>query len=192
MTTGESLARVERKFAGVDLTRLDEDGVFTGYASLFGKVDMTKDSVEAGAFRRSLKKRPALNVRMLFQHDPNQPVGRWLTIREDERGLFVRGQLTPGVARSQELLKLMRASAIDGLSIGFKTVRARRNAATGVRQILEADLWEISIVTFPMLPEARVARVKGIGPKGTTAAGSRRVRLLAERVRRAAMTMKDR
>lgn len=191
MMPGESLTRVERKFAGVDLTRLDADGVFTGYASLFGKVDLSKDSVEPGAFRRSLKKRPAFNVRMLFQHDPNQPIGRWLEIREDARGLFVRGQLTPGVAKSQELLKLMRAGAIDGLSIGFRTVRARKNAATGVRQIFEADLWEISVVTFPMLPEARVARVKGIGPNGLTAANSRRVRLLAERVRRAAMMMKD-
>ncbi len=191
MISGGSLSRVERKFAGVDLTRLDEDGVFTGYASLFGKVDLSKDAVEPGAFVRSLKQRPALNVRMLFQHDPNQPVGRWLEIREDGRGLFVRGQLTPGVAKSQELLKLMRAGAIDGLSIGFKTVRARKNAATGVRLIFEADLWEISIVTFPMLPEARVARVKGIAPAGATAAGSRRVRLLAERVRRAAMMMKD-
>jgi phage head maturation protease len=77
MQAGKSLARVERKFAGVDLTRLDEDGVFTGYASLFGKTDLSKDQVEPGAFRRSLKNRPATNVRMLFQHDPNQPVGRW-------------------------------------------------------------------------------------------------------------------
>lgn len=191
MMPGESLTRVERKFAGVDLTRLDAHGMFSGYASLFGKVDLSKDAVEPGAFRRSLKNRPAHSVRMLFQHDPNQPIGRWLEIREDARGLFVRGQLTPGVAKSQELLKLMRAGAIDGLSIGFRTVRARKNAATGVRQIFEADLWEISVVTFPMLPEARVARVKGIGPNGLTAANSRRVRLLAERVRRAAMMMKD-
>jgi HK97 family phage prohead protease len=160
MQAGKSLARAERKFAGVDLTRLDEDGVFSGYASLFGRVDLTKDAVERGAFRRSLAKRPVHEVRMLFQHDPNQPIGRWLTIREDERGLFVRGQLTPGVAKSQELLKLMRAGAIDGLSIGFRTVRARKNVATGVRQIFEADLWEISIVTFPEANDERLEQIE--------------------------------
>jgi len=128
---------------------------------------------------------------MLFQHDPNQPIGRWINIREDARGLFVRGQLTPGVGKSSEVLKLMRDGALDGLSIGFRTVRARKNAATGVRQILEADLWEISIVTFPMLPGARVERVKGTAPERGSTAGPRRERLLAERLRRAVEMMKD-
>lgn len=191
MAAGASLARVERKFAGVDLTRLDADGMFSGYASLFGKVDLARDEVAPGAFVRSLKKRPALNVRMLFQHDPNQPIGRWIEIREDARGLFVRGQLTPGVDRAQDVLKLMRNGALDGLSIGFRTVRARKDAGTGVRRILEADLWEISVVTFPMLPGARVERVKGLGPQGGNAAGPRRERLLAQRLRRAAEMMKD-
>ena len=98
---------------------------------------------------------------MLYQHDPNQPIGRWTEIREDARGLFVRGRLTQGVARSREVLALMRSGALDGLSIGFRTVRASKDAGSGVRRILEADLWEISVVTFPMLPEARVAQVKG-------------------------------
>jgi HK97 family phage prohead protease len=193
MMPGESLTRVERKFAGVDLTRLDAARrVQLVMPACSARWTCRRIAVEPGAFRRSLEEPAGVHsVRMLFQHDPNQPIGRWLEIREDARGLFVRGQLTPGVAKSQELLKLMRAGAIDGLSIGFRTVRARKNAATGVRQIFEADLWEISVVTFPMLPEARVARVKGIGPNGLTAANSRRVRLLAERVRRAAMMMKD-
>jgi HK97 family phage prohead protease len=158
--------RVERKFAGVTLEDVDSDGAFSGYASVFGKVDMAKDAVEAGAFRRSLRLKGPASVRMLFQHDPNQPIGRWTEIREDARGLFVRGRLTPGVAKSQEILRLMRAGALDGLSIGFRTVRAKKDLGTGVRRILEADLWEISIVTFPMLPEARIDRIKGLGPAG--------------------------
>lgn len=164
--------RVERKFAGIAEAEVEADGWFSGYATLFGRVDLGRDTVEAGAFRRSLKRRGPESVRMLFQHDPHQPIGRWAEIREDGRGLFVRGRLTPGVAKSGEVLALMRAGALDGLSIGFRTIRARKDAATGVRRILEADLWEISVVTFPMLPEARIAGVKGL----TRAASSRRQR----------------
>ena len=113
-----------------------------------------------------------------------------------------RAQLTPGVARSLEVLRLMRAGALDGLSIGFKTVRARRHEASGVRHILEADLWEISIVTFPMQPEARVMRFKGIGPEGGLelpdtrmpaglATNWRRQLRLAERIKKAAIRMKQ-
>ncbi len=94
------------------------------------------------------------------QHDPAEPIGRWHTIREDERGLYVEGVLSPGVARAREVLQLMKSGALDGLSIGFQTVRSRTDRGSGVRRILEADLWEISIVTFPMLPSARVSNVK--------------------------------
>ncbi len=194
---------VERKFAGVALEDVEADGAFSGYASLFGKVDLSRDAVEPGAFRRTLRRRGPESVRMLFQHDPNQPIGRWTEIREDARGLFVRGRLTPGVARSREVLALMRAGALDGLSIGFRTVRATKDAGTNVRRILEADLWEISVVTFPMLPEARIDRVKATGPAGVTRLRLDIARLLrgetaamkearlAERFRRAAQTLQD-
>lgn len=151
----------ERKFTDLALGEVGEDGAFSGYASLFGRVDLAKDVVERGAFAASLKRRGAGGIRMLFQHDPAEPIGIWTELREDSRGLFVRGRLATDVARAREVLALMRAKALDGLSIGFRTVRARADAATGVRRILEADLWEISVVTFPMLPEARIAQVKG-------------------------------
>lgn len=150
----------ERKFTSLALGEVEEDGVFSGYASLFGKADLGKDVVERGAFAKSLRQHGAAGVRMLFQHDPNEPIGAWTEIREDERGLFVRGQIARGVARGREVLELMRAGALDGLSIGFRTVRARKDAGSGLRRILEADLWEISVVTFPMLPGARVDKVK--------------------------------
>jgi HK97 family phage prohead protease len=150
----------ERKFTSLALGEVEEDGVFSGYASLFGKADLGKDVVERGAFAKSLRQRGAAGIRMLFQHDPNEPIGAWSEIREDERGLFVRGQIARGVERGREVLELMRAGALDGLSIGFRTVRARKDGASGLRRILEADLWEISVVTFPMLPGARVDRVK--------------------------------
>jgi HK97 family phage prohead protease len=150
----------ETKFARADLSAVDADGTFAGYASLFGKPDLGRDMVIAGAFRASLAKRGIGGVKMLFQHDPNQPIGVWLDIAEDARGLFVKGRLTAGVGRAREVLSLMRAGALDGLSIGYRTVRGRTDAKTGIRRLLEVDLWEISVVTFPMLPEARVSSVK--------------------------------
>lgn len=151
--------RYEKKVADAQVG-LDRDGTFSGYASLFERPDLARDVVEKGAFARSLMKRGTGGVRMLFQHDPNEPIGTWIDIREDERGLFVRGRLAKGVGRAREVRELMRSGALDGLSIGFRTVRSRKDAQKGVRRILEADLWEISIVTFPMLPEARVENVK--------------------------------
>ena len=151
----------ERKFVGLVLDEVEPDGVFSGYASLFGAVDLGKDVVEKGAFAASLKTRGAAGIRMLFQHDPAEPIGVWTEIREDARGLFVRGRLTKEVARAREVLSLMRGGALDGLSIGFRAVKAKNDPRSGVRRILEADLWEISVVTFPMLPDARIDTVKG-------------------------------
>jgi HK97 family phage prohead protease len=149
-----------RKFASLELSGLGGDGTFSGYASVFGEEDLGKDVIERGAFRNSLIERGAPNVRMLYQHDPNEPIGAWKVIREDARGLYVEGVLSGGVARAREVHALMKSGALDGLSIGFRTVKARSEAKTGVRRILEADLWEISVVTFPMLPSARVSDVK--------------------------------
>ena len=143
--------------SGRDFARAPAEGErlwIAGYASLFGVADLTRDVVEAGAFSAALAKRGG-GIRMLFQHDPARPVGVWTSLREDARGLAVRGRLTVGAAG--ELAALIADGAIDGLSIGFRTVRARTDPRTRLRHILEADLWEISIVTFPMLPGARLA-----------------------------------
>ena len=161
MMTADAFApRGERKFVDLVLDAVEADGAFSGYASLFGKMDLGKDIVERGAFAKSLAKRGAPGIRMLFQHDPNQPIGVWTEIKEDARGLFVRGRLEKDVGRAREVLSLMRGGALDGLSIGFRAVRAKSDPSSGVRRILEADLWEISVVTFPMLPEARIDTVK--------------------------------
>jgi HK97 family phage prohead protease len=142
---------------------VEADGSFRGYASLFGETDLNRDVVLPGAFLRSIRRRGAGGIRMLFQHDPATPIGVWREVREDARGLFVSGRLMPEVAKAREVLALMRAGAIDGLSIGFRTVRGRTDAKSGVRRLIEVDLWEISVVTFPMLPAARVSAVKGMG-----------------------------
>ncbi|WP_075290210.1 HK97 family phage prohead protease [Pararhizobium arenae] len=148
-----------KKFANLNLAGVTGEGRFSGYASVFGEIDLGKDAIEPGAFAQSLSRRGASGVRMLFQHDPAEPLGTWKTIREDARGLYVEGVLAPGVERAREVHQLMKNGALDGLSIGFQTVKAKTDKG-GVRRILEADLWEISIVTFPMLPSARVSNVK--------------------------------
>lgn len=141
-------------------TRIDDDGTVEGYASLFGEIDAARDMVMPGAFARTLKTRGIRRVPMLFQHDPAEPVGVWLELIEDFRGLRARGKLIPEVARGRELLALLRAGAVDGLSIGFRTVRGRVDPTSRVRKIIDLDLWEISIVTFPLLAGARVRATK--------------------------------
>ncbi len=150
----------EVKRAPLALTQVNEAGVFEGYASVFGEIDLGRDVVERGAFLGSLAHRPAPVVKMLWQHDSAEPIGTWLSIVEDARGLRVRGRLNLAVARAREVLSLMREGAVDGLSIGFHARKSARDARTGVRRLQEIDLWEISVVTFPMAPQARVTAVK--------------------------------
>jgi hypothetical protein len=141
-------------------TTIDADGTVEGYASLFGEIDQARDMLMRGAFATTLAQRPVQRIPMLFQHDPAEPVGVWLELREDDRGLYARGRLIPEVARGRELLSLLRAGAVDGLSIGFRTVKGNIDPKTRVRRLVAVDLWEISIVTFPLLAGARVRAVK--------------------------------
>lgn len=142
---------------------IDAAGRFCGYASLFGRPDQGGDIVMPGAFARSLTRRGRQAVRMLFQHDPKEPIGLWERIAEDAEGLWVEGRLLPGIARAGELRALIANDAIDGLSIGFRTERASKSGA-GLRRLWQIDLWEISIVTFPMMDGARIAFAAGTGP----------------------------
>lgn len=144
----------------LELKGVAEDGTFEGYASLFNTEDLGHDVIAPGAFLETLRAKGAAGIKMLFQHDAAEPIGVWEEVREDAKGLYVRGRLMTAVAKAREVLALMKAGALDGLSIGFKALKSRRDAKTGVRRIEKADLWEISVVTFPMLPEARVASVK--------------------------------
>ena len=152
------VAREVRLF-NLDTKSLALDGLFEGYASLFNREDLGHDIVLPGAFRESLAQRGAGGVKMLFQHDPTQPIGVWTRIAEDARGLHVRGRLMTELARAREVLALIRGGAVDGLSIGFRMVKGQRDRL-GVRRLEKIDLWEVSIVTFPMQPEARVTTVK--------------------------------
>lgn len=130
------------------------DGYFAGYASVFGVPDLGRDTVVPGAFVASLARRGAAGVRMLWQHDPAEPIGRWVSLAEDARGLRVEGQLNLAVQRAREVDALMREGGLDGLSIGFRVVKAMPER--GGRRLVAVDLWEISLVTFPLQPGARV------------------------------------
>ena len=176
------LAAPELKLQPKAVSGIAADGTFSGHAALFGVEDLARDVVEPGAFAASLARRGADGVKMLWHHDPAEPIGRWLEIREDGRGLFVRGRLIADVARAREAIALMRAGVLDGLSIGFKTVDFRRDRGSGVRRLKAIDLWEISVVTFPMQPDARVDRLEAAAAPPLP----RREADLARTIRRAA------
>jgi HK97 family phage prohead protease len=150
----------EIKRAPLALANVSDAGIFEGYASVFGIIDLGRDRVERGAFRETLQRKALRDIKMLWQHDAKTPLGSWLDIAEDERGLHVRGQLNLSVAKAREVLALMRDGAVDGLSIGFHARKSYKDPRTGVRNLMVVDLTEISVVTFPMLPQARVAHVK--------------------------------
>ena len=160
---------LEHKFCSLAGAVSVTDGtLIEGHASLFGAVDQGGDVVERGAYGASLRRLMARGgrVKMLWQHDPAEPIGVWDEVREDERGLWVKGRILTDVARGREAAALIAAGAIDGLSIGYRTLRATKSE-TGRRHLTEIELWEVSVVTFPMLPEARVA-AKGDEPEAAS------------------------
>ncbi len=155
---------LEHKFCALGSEVTVTDGTtISGYASLFGKSDQGGDIVEKGAYGASLAR--GRGVKMLWQHDPAQPIGVWDEVREDETGLWVKGRLLTDVAKGREAASLIAAKAIDGLSIGYRTLKARKDDKGG-RLLSELELWEVSLVTFPMLPDARVG-LKGGDPAET-------------------------
>jgi len=132
---------------------------FAGYAAVFGRPDRGGDVVRAGAFERSLK-RAAGAVPLLWQHDPARPVGRIEYLREDKRGLRVIARLSGGAA-GREAAALLREGAVAGLSFGY---RVRKASGTKPRALEEVELVEVSLVSVPMQPKARVHAVEAEAP----------------------------
>jgi HK97 family phage prohead protease len=141
----------------------EDEGRFEGYASIFGNTDLGNDVIVKGAFRKTLRRTGVKGVKLLYQHKTDMPIGVFEKIREDEKGLHVQGKLALGTQAGREVYELMKMGALDGMSIGFRTNPKGHHydAKTKRRMINELELMEISVVTFPMNPKAKVEQVKG-------------------------------
>ena len=130
-----------------------------GYASVFDKSDLSGDIVRRGAFAASLLKLPEGALPMLFGHETKTPIGVWDRVFEDVSGLFVSGEIFLGTAHADRIARLVKSRALTGLSIGYRP--ARNRPFKSGRELLELDLWEVSIVAFPMLRAARITQIDG-------------------------------
>ena len=157
---GKNKLNTKRLYCPFEVKEITEAGVFSGYASVFGNIDAYGDMVMPGAFTKSLaSKMPAL----LWQHDTHEPIGVWQGFKEDKKGLLATGQLLiDGVTRAREAYSLLKAGALNGLSIGYmlKKYEWAKTNDKEFRKLTEIDLWEVSLVTFPANDEARISDVK--------------------------------
>lgn len=155
------LKYIDRPF---EVKAVEDDGTFTGYVSVFNNVDQGGDVILPGAFTDTLaawKAKDSLPP-VLWQHRSGEPIGPFLEMREDSVGLWVKGRLlVDDVPRAKEARGLLKAKAIRGMSIGYVSRDDSYDRATDVRTLKKLDLWEGSIVTFPMNPMAGVSAVKG-------------------------------
>lgn len=146
----------------LEVKSLSEDGSFEGYGSVFGVRDSYNESVEPGAFVESLvkHKREGTSPLMLWQHDPWTPIGVWEDLAEDSKGLWGKGRLLAGVQKADEARILLKAGAIQGLSIGYREIDTEPASNGGPRKLMKLDLLEVSVVSFPANRRARVEAMK--------------------------------
>ncbi|MBQ4875024.1 MAG: HK97 family phage prohead protease [Rickettsiaceae bacterium H1] len=136
---------------------INKNGLFEGYASVFNIIDEMEDLVLLGAFAENLQ---VNKIKLLWQHNHELPIGKILDIYEDSNGLYVKAQLILDVRQAQEAYSLLKSEVINGLSIGY--VVLSHIMESGIRKIVKADLWEISLVTFPANKFAKVASFKSL------------------------------
>ncbi len=169
-------AAVERRDAGrqtrsfaLSLKSVSDDGLIEGYGSVFGVRDSYSDIVAPGAFKASLAAHKVAGTMpaLLWQHDASEPIGIWIEMTEDQRGLRIKGRLAMETARGKEAHTLLKMGAINGLSIGFLTKDFRYDRQTDIRTVTELELWEVSLVTFPSNSAARVTSVRSADEIGT-------------------------
>lgn len=146
---------LERKQFAFDLKSTGEAGEIEGYGSTFWNVDSGGDRVASGAFAASIK---AKMPRMLWQHDPDKPIGKWVSAEEDNNGLRVKGRLALGTDQGRNAYELVKEGVLDSLSIGYRTIKSFNEG--NIRVLKELDLWEVSLVTFPANDAALITSVK--------------------------------
>ncbi len=128
----------------------NDAGEFSGYAVIWDERNGHNEIVQRGAFRKSLLEHRAAGTKpvMLWSHDPSAIIGVWTETREDDKGLYVCGQLVISTPRGREAYDLLKAGALNGLSIGFRA-RGDKRGANGVRVLTDIDVREISLVGMP-------------------------------------------
>lgn len=149
----------------------EKPGRFKGYGSTFGNVDLGKDRCIKGCFERSLKehKKNGTLPAMYFMHDKGEPVGDWLDVAEDSKGLYVEGQLWTGDQEtecSRKSCNMLKGTGPKGLSMGYATKRFTFDQKTGVRDLEDVDLYEVSVVGYGMNPKAQVTHIKSLFADG--------------------------
>lgn len=156
---------MERKLLGLDMIEVKFDaegsGTFEGYASVFGGVDSYGDTILPGAYKKTLKRKAGDRpIRMRWNHW-GPVIGKWLEMAEDEKGLRVKGELTPGHSVAQDVYASLKHGAIDGMSIGYRPVQSRE-LGDGKRELKEIELVEVSVVEEPADLAARVGDIKSV------------------------------
>lgn len=149
----------------------NDAGEFSGYAVVWDERNGHNEMVQRGAFRKSLTEHRAAGTKpvMLWSHDPAAIIGVWTETREDEKGLFVRGQLVVSTPRGREAYDLLKAGALNGLSIGFRA-RGDKRGANGIRVLTDIDVREISLVGMPSAGNARITSIRSHGRSVESAA----------------------
>lgn len=148
-----------------ELKEVTEAGDFTGYGAIFGNVDLGGDLIEKGAFSASIAELKASGRALpaLWSHWVDEPIGVYKEFSEDDRGLLLKGTLALDVQRASEVRSLAKMGAVTGMSIGYEIKDGGSYYDNqGVRHLTNLDLWEVSLVTFPMNPKAQISAVKGI------------------------------
>lgn len=154
---------MNKKDLSFEIKAVSDDGLFSGYASVFDNVDSYGDIVRKGAFVESIGEWEAKGKMppILWNHDPSDPIGVYTKMQEDDKGLFVEGRLLiDDVPRAKQTHALMKAGVIDGLSIGYRIKEYLYNVDEEVTDLIKLSLREVSIVTFPANPETRIEAVK--------------------------------
>lgn len=151
---------LEKKEVSFEVKALSDEGKIEGYASVFGELDLVDDIVMPGAFTTSIGALAGKKLPMLEGHNPDKPIGHWFSLSEDQKGLRIQGQINLKTTRGRDMYEHLKAGDVSGLSIGYRTRRQETDDTTGIRKLLEVDLFEVSVVTFPALPSAQAESVK--------------------------------
>jgi len=150
---------LECDYKGIDA---EEDGSFEGYGSVFNNKDLGNDVIKYGAFSESIKSKKPKQIKLLYQHKTDEPIGVIDSLEEDSRGLKIKGRLAMKTQKGKEVYELMKMGALDSMSIGYRLSPDDYKYSDKLkkRTISNLDLMEISMVTFPMNPKAKIPKVK--------------------------------